>query len=415
MDVLEPGGAAIGYTWTQSSSPYRDTGVPGRSFDPIYLYEGDYAYLHSSRLGLKASTGVWRFDAFLTQRMEGYTRDSSPEGNTAPPREPGFDAGISARVKTAWGTPYLELRRDVSHRSGGNEARLGWWGFTWTRDRLHVRPHVALAYRSARLNQYYYDADEGVDVEAGLYADYFLAGNWHLVGSLTWIRHSDAIASSMLVDQRHETAAMLGIMYDFTRNIRTWQPQPKPLIVRVLYGHSSDCDVGRIVQSKCTSRHTVDDTDIWGIEVGRPLVRQPNGRPVEIAAFLGLQRHLERGYQSDFWEYKAYLKAYFWGFPWDRWLRTRFGIGTGLSYAEQIPIMEERDQARSDHGSWKLLNYLDPSIDVRLHDLVPTPPLRDTWLGVGVSHRSGMFAWSRLLGWVDGGSNYIYVYLESNF
>ena len=208
---------------------------------------------------------------------------------------------------------------------------------------------------------------------------------------------------------------MLGILYDFTPNIRRWEPGSKPLVVRVLYGNSSDCDVGRIVQSKCTSRHTVDTTDIWGIDIGRPLIRQPNGKPVEITAFLGATRHMERGYQSDFWEYKAFLKAYYWGFPWDRWVRTRFGVGGGLSYSEQIPIMEERDQAKSNLGSWKLLNYLDPTIDIRLTDLIPTPPLRDTWLGVGVSHRSGMFGWSRLFGFVDGGSNYIYVYLESNF
>jgi outer membrane protein len=159
----------------------------------------------------------------------------------------------------------------------------------------------------------------------------------------------------------------------------------------------------------------VDETDIWGIDVGRSLIREPNGHPVEISGFLGIQRHLERGNQGDFWEYKAYLKAYYWGFPWDRWLRTRLGIGVGLSYTEEIPFSESRDQAKSGLHSWKLLQYLDPTIDVRLSDLVPGARVRDTWLGVGVSHRSGMFGWSRNFGYVDGGSNYIYVFLETTF
>ena len=357
---------------------------------------------------------MWRFDAFVAERLEGYTMDTRPldEGVA---REPGFDIGISARVKAGWGTPYLELRQDASHRSHGSEARLGVWGNTWSRGQLELRPHAVLAYRNAKLNQYYYDADGGVDFEFGLYASYYLPRNWRLIASLTTIRHSSSIATSGLVDNRWENAATLGILYDFSPNIRRWQPEPKPVIVRFLYGHSSDCDVGQIVQSKCTSRHTVDDTDIWGVEVGRPFIRQPNGKPVEVAGFLGAQRHIERGTQADFWEYKAYLKAYYWGFPWDRWLRTRFGIGAGLSYVESIPTMEARDQAQDNKSSWKLLNYLDPTIDFRLTDIIPTPPLRDTWLGVGVSHRSGMFGWSRQFGYVDGGSNYIYVYIESNF
>ncbi|MEA3193283.1 MAG: MipA family protein [Betaproteobacteria bacterium] len=415
IDMLEPGGGAFAYTWRQQSSPYRDARTPSRSLDPHYFYEGDYAYLHSTRAGLKADVGIWRFDAFVAERLEGYTADTRPKGNEGAPREPGFDIGVSARLKMEWGKPYLEVRQDASHRSHGTEARLGAWGNTWTRGYLHVRPHAALAYRNDRLNQYYYDADGGMDVELGLYAEYDLPRSWRVLASVTGIRHSGPIASSVLVDQGTEIAATLGILYDFSPNTRRWEPGSRPLVIRALYGNSSDCDVGRIVQSKCTSRHTVDETDIWGIDIGRPLIRQPNGKPVEITAFLGAQRHIERGNQSDFWEYKAYLKAYYWGFPWDRLVRTRFGIGAGLSYTEQIPVMEERDQAKSNAGTWKLLNYLDPTIDIRLTDLIPTPPLRDTWFGVGVAHRSGMFGWSRQFGYVDGGSNYIYVYLESNF
>lgn len=415
MDTLEPGGAAVGYYWRQQSSPYKDARTPARSLDPIYLYEGDYAYLHSTRLGLKASSGAWRFDGFIAQRLEGYTHDTLPKGNEGPPREPGFDVGMSARYTADWGRPYLELRHDASHRSRGTEARLGVWGNKWTSGYLHVRPHAALAYRDAKLNQYYYDADGGLDFEVGLYAEYDLPRNWRLWMSATGIRHSGAIASSALVDQRNEFAATVGILYDFSPNIRRWEPERKPIIARLIWGNSSDCDVGRIVQGKCTTRHTVDATDIWGIDLGRVLINEPNNKPVAIAGFIGAQRHLERGNQRDFWAYKAYFKAYWWGFPWDRWLRTRFGIGVGLEYAEQIPVMEERDQAKDGKASYKLLNYLDPTIDIRLSDIWPAPPVRDVWLGVGVSHRSGMFGWSREFGYVDGGSNYIYVFLESNF
>ena len=38
--------------------------------------------------------------------------------------------------------------------------------------------------------------------------------------------------------------------------------------------------------------------------------------------------------------------------------------------------------------------------------------LKNTFLGLGVSHRSGIFGTSQLLGNVSGGSNYIYSYIE---
>jgi outer membrane protein len=69
--------------------------------------------------------------------------------------------------------------------------------------------------------------------------------------------------------------------------------------------------------------------------------------------------------------------------------------------------MEQNDQGRRGRGTWKLLNYLDPSIDFAV--------AKDTYLGLGVSHRSGEFGKSQLLGNVNGGSNFIYVSIETSF
>ena len=63
-------------------------------------------------------------------------------------------------------------------------------------------------------------------------------------------------------------------------------------------------------------------------------------------------------------------------------------------------------------GTSRLLNYLDPSIDVSLGDVFGVPSLREAYFGFGVTHRSGIFGSSQLFGNVDGGSNYIYTYLE---
>jgi outer membrane protein len=88
-------------------------------------------------------------------------------------------------------------------------------------------------------------------------------------------------------------------------------------------------------------------------------------------------------------------------------------MGMGVSMAQRVPYQEVSSQAAQGDQTSRLLNYLDPTLDVSLGDLIGSRTLKDTYIGVGVSHRSGIFKTSRLLGNVNGGSNYIYSYIET--
>ncbi|HEX7053397.1 MAG TPA: MipA/OmpV family protein [Burkholderiales bacterium] len=412
VDWLAPGGAAVGLVTRLERSAYRGADSAADSM-PLYLYEGEHAYLHGTSAGLKLRRGAWRIDAFLRYRLEGFTQDRRPDGSEAlEPRLPGLDAGLALRRRTPWGTPYVELLRDASRHSNGSELRLGYWN-EWRRGRLTLRPNALLAWRSESLNDYYYGvpgeyaAGAGVDLQLALYASYALDESWQLLGALRAARRSREVTASPLARGGLQGDAFVGILYDFSPKQARWRPPAQPLIVKVLYGYSSDCDVLQIVRLSCTTTHTVDDTDIAALHVGRKLIEGAGGWPVDLAGFVGVQRQLEKGEQDDFFSVMAFFKAYYYGFPWDRVLRTRIGLGAGLSYSERVMTMEERDQGRRGRGTWKLLNYLDPSIDFRV--------ARDTWLGIGVSHRSGAFGKSLLFGNVNGGSNFIYVSLETAF
>ena len=408
---MPSGGAAVGYVLRHERSTYRGAEV-GLDHLPLYLYEGERAYLHGTRVGLKFKQEDWRFDAFLRHRFEGFTQDRRPESTVGlAPREPGIDAGISVRRRVPWGTPYMELLRDASHRSEGTELRLGYWN-EWTRGRLTLRPHLMAAWRNAKLNDYYYgvpgySAGAGIDAQAALYAAYALDESWRLLAGLTATRRSSEVTASPIAQGGLQSEAFFGFLYDFSPKQKRWAPEEKPLIVKFLYGNSSDCDLLQIVRLACTTRHTVDNTDIWAVHFGRKLIERAGGWPVDVAGFVGVQRHLEKTYQDDFWQVNAFFKAYFYGFPWDGLVRTRLGMGSGLSYSEQITQMELHDQGRRGRGNWKLLNYLDPSIDFRI--------ARETYVGLGVSHRSGAFGKSQFLGNISGGSNYIYLSLETTF
>jgi len=411
VDRLPNGGAAVGYLLREERSTYR--GWPsGADQLPLYLYEGEHAYLHGPRAGLKLKADEWRFDAFVAYRFEGFTQDKRPESTTGlNVREPGWDAGLSARRRFGWGTPYVELLHDISNASDGTELRLGYWN-EWRRGRLTLRPNLYAAWRDAKLNNFYYgtpsySAGAGVDLQAALYAAYALDESWSLLGGVTATRRSSQISGSPVAQGSVQSELFVGFMYDFSPKQDRWAPAAKPIIVKLLYCQSSDCDVLQIVRFSCTSRHTVDNTDIAAVHIGQKLVERAGGYPVDLAGFIGVQRHLEKSFQDDFTTVMAFFKAYWYGFPWDKYVRTRIGIGSGLSYAEQIPLMEQRDQAKHDRGTWKLLNYLDPSIDFGI--------ARDTYIGLGVSHRSGAFGKSQFFGNVSGGSNYIYASIETTF
>jgi len=426
--LVGPTGAAIGAVAIAERSLYRGAGTRA-DFLPLYLYEGPAGFLRSQSVGLKLDPAPgWAGEFFLRRRFEGFPIDDVPASLAGMGRrEYGVDLGLAAQAAFAWGTPFAEVLHDVSSASRGSELRLG-LRVRGQRGRLAFWPQATLALRSARLNDYYYGVrpeeatpgrpehrpGRGLQPEIGLYASYAVMDRWRLLVGATYARVPQGVAASPVVQRRTDSGILLGALYDLS-------PPPKPLtherplIVRAYHGASSECDVMKIATFRCTTVHTEDDTSVSAFEVGRPLVERLNGWPLDIAGFVGLLRHHEAGLQPDFWQVNAYVKPYFYGFPWDARLRTRIGWGVGLSYARRIPFTEVRHLAARGRPTSRLLNTFDPTIDVSVGDLLGERRLRDTFVGVGVSHRSGIFGTARLLGNVSGGSNYIYGYVETSF
>ncbi len=187
------------------------------------------------------------------------------------------------------------------------------------------------------------------------------------------------------------------------------------MLIRLFYGASTDCILNQLITFRCASISTEDDSRISGVHLGRTFVERINDWPLDFVGYAGALYRNDQGLQEDSWQIDAYMKPYWHGFPWSEALRTRIGFGIGLSYATRVPYVEQRDQTAKGQNTSKLLSYLDPSIEINAGDLFRAKRLRDTWIGVGVSHRSGAFASSQLFGNVDGGSNYIYASIESAF
>jgi outer membrane protein len=388
---------------------------------PQFRYESRYFYLQSDRIGLKLEADRTRYELFLRRRLEGFASDRVPESMAGMgTRAGGDDLGVAVRHRLGAGVVYGEAMQNVSEESDGAELRLGYRYEGWWSGQFRWRPYATLAWRDSKLNNYYYGVPDyqpgaGLNLELGALAAYRFTERWQLLAGLGVTRWSSGVRGSPVVEDGSQTHVMLGLLYGFKPD-QASEWDRRPLILRLGYGQSSDCDLLPILGWQCTSVNTQDDTSTVQIDVGQILVRRVNNWPLDIAGFIGFVKHEERGLQEDFWQINAYFKPYYTFGPWwrDR-LRTRFGFGAGISYASRIPFTEQRDQALRGRDTSKLLLYLDPTIDINIGDLVRARELRETYVGIGVSHRSGMFGSARLFNSVSGGSNYIYAFIETGF
>ncbi|MEX2198864.1 MAG: MipA/OmpV family protein [Burkholderiales bacterium] len=422
---LDEIGAGSGGAVIVERSPYRGGDVR-YDYLPVNLFAGRHAYLHSDRVGLKLDLGISRrLDLFLAFRHEGTPLSRPPavlEGMAL--REQGTDLGFGYRQRTAWGTLALEALHNVDGASAGSELRLRLEDEV-RRGRLRLWPQATLAWRDAKLNDYYYGvrateasasrpayrAGDGLNLQLALYASYPLSAHWQLLAGISATQWASTVRHSPIAEGGLQAAATLGLLYEHSPQAGAFDAG-RPLWVKLYYGKASECDVAKIVRLVCTSASTPEETRVASVELGRTLIERLNGWHMDIAGYIGLLHHDEKGFQPDHWQVNAYFKSIWYGFPWRDRVMTRIGLGSGLSYAGRVPWMEVRDQRRRGENINKLITYLDPTLDVSLGDLIGSRRLNDTFVGLGVSHRSGIFGFSRLLGNVDGGSNYIYTYVE---
>jgi outer membrane protein len=421
-----PGSAGLGAIMQSEQSAYKGVGV-SNDLVPLYLYEGKQVFLHGSRAGIKlVDEPRHRFDLFLDYRYEGFPYDRNPTILTGmSTRRTSTDVGFRYRFRSDWGNLDGELLHDADNVSKGSEVRLG-YNVEWQFGLWHLRPSLTFAWRDANLNNYYYGvrADEATalrqaympgastNLSLGLHGTYELSTRWRLLGGIGVNLLDRKVRYSPIVRDAAQPNLTIGAAYDFGSH-KSYADPSLPLHLKILYGRSTDCNMMPIITLRCGSTRTEDNTRIAAIELGRPLVERVNDWPLDFYGYLGVLYHDENRLQSDSWQLDAYIKAYYYGFPWSEKVRTRLGMGAGFSLAQRAPYVEARDQARRGRSTSKLLNYLDPSVDISIGDLIGSRSLRETYFGLGASHRSGIFGSAKMFGNIDGGSNYIYTYIES--
>ena len=98
--------------------------------------------------------------------------------------------------------------------------------------------------------------------------------------------------------------------------------------------------------------------------------------------------------------------------PWSKEEVFRWGFGFGMSYADKVPIAEQRKQAAKDDNTSHFINYLEMTVDFPLRRVSKATWLQKCYAGLTIVHRSGIFGTSDLLGDVSGGSDWLTAHLE---
>jgi len=186
-------------------------------------------------------------------------------------------------------------------------------------------------------------------------------------------------------------------------------------IIRPFYGVATRSDIGDLITFK-DLKGDPNGGKLAGIQVERYVYKNPYDFPVNITLQSSFITHFNSysGEQADYYtnkdtyEINFGIKIYWTEFPWDKYVRTRLGVSEGLSYTSNITNLERYNQ--HDEKNSNYLNYIDITLSFNAKDITRMDNLEDTYIGMGISHRSGIFG---TINGVDGGSNNVTFFFET--
>lgn len=187
--------------------------------------------------------------------------------------------------------------------------------------------------------------------------------------------------------------------------------------IRLLHGVASGNDFGQIIigdlgsHPKELNGHS-EDLTVVAFDAGYLLKQNAFDLPIDFYAKAGASKFYEDNYKNVY-EVLAYIKM-FYNLDFLN-NRVRFGFGEGGSYTDhslRAEILDAQEAIPKGKTS-DYLNYLDVTADFDIGKLVRYKPLYETYIGIALKHRSGIFG---LINNVrHGGSNYEALYVEKNF
>ena len=393
---------------------------------PLMSYHNPKFYLFGSSLGFHAiEKDDFKMDLIGQYRFDGYKNDDSVYLNGLKERKNTFDAGISLSYLQNWGELRFDALADTLGRHKGYELTAS-YSKQFKTDDFTFEPYLQGTYQSKNLVDYYYGVhpDEikgdrplyepkaAFNPQLGLNVRYQLTQNALLLANFAATSLGNEIKNSPLIKEKTQFSGFLGYHYNFggykqnSSNLGLKENTGK-WYFRMIGGLGTDTKLNEIIRGKINTHP--DKMAIAGFDVGKAIVEDFQGLPIDFVWKAGFLRHFEKNHQDDFNQYNLALKAYY---KFDLPVKTRIGIAQGLSYADKVPYLEISDAKDKPDEVSRWLLHLDVSIDANLGDIFNSKTVDNCFLGFAISHRSGVFGSVELFNRIYGGSNYNSLYLE---
>ena len=430
-----PGTAALGGGIRGGQSPYfAFDNDDQRRLDliPLYLYNGQHVFFRGVSGGVHlynsndlelSVLGRYRFQHLDPGRNEFYQGIEE--------RKQSLDAGFQTRLSKDWGTVRLSWVTDTLDRHKGQEVQLS-YRYHFDAGPWIFSPFISWSWQDENLTNYYfgvspeearpdlpeYTPGDSQQVSFGLNSSWQVTNRITLFGNVAFGGPSSEVVNSPLVDEDNFSQAFVGGTYTFGNARRPDYIMSEDRVGewtwRVNYGYQANGNiVSEIDQGDFSRSELAPDARLGGITFGKLLA---DGERIDFTAKASAFRHFEKDEgNGNFWSYAAFIHAQGSGYsPWSGEEIFRWGFGFGMSYADTVPIVEQRKQtgpgARGNTAHF--LNYLEMTLDFPLRRISKANWLQRCYAGVTVVHRSGIFGTSDLLGVVSGGSDWITAHLE---
>ncbi len=426
------GSAALGAGLRFGQSPYfASDNDEQRQLDliPLYLYEGKYLFARGTAGGVHiVSNDAFEFNLYTRYRFQKLDPDINEYYAGLEKREQTLDAGIEFGIKQNWGETRLDWVTDTLNRHNGQEVRFS-YRYRFDAGPWSISPFISWTWQDDNLSNYYFGVSEA---EATPERPFYLPGEsqWLSFGLNTSWQVSDRIVffgnfafggagsevlDSPLVEEAGFSSGFVGGTYVFGNARKPGYIMDESRFGewswRVNYGYQADGNIVSEIDQGDFSKSEVADTNIAGFTLSRLL---SEGERIDFLGRVALFRHYEEDEgNGNFSSYAAYIMAMGKGYsPWSKEELFRWGFGFGMSYAETVPIAEQRKQAAKDDNTAHFLNYLEMTLDFPLHRVSKARWLQRCYAGLTIVHRSGIFGTSDLLGDVSGGADWITAHLE---
>lgn len=403
-----------------------------RTFDlvPLYLYNGKYIFFRGTAGGVHLfSTDNFELNVMGRYRFTKLDPDRNAFYEGIEERKQTVDAGVEVRLRGGWGALNANYLTDALNRHQGQSASAS-YRYDFDRGSFTFSPFVSWGWNDDKLTNYYfgvsaaeerlpdrpqYTPGESQWSALGLNTTWWLTDRIQFFANVGFGGVDTAVSESPLVEEDMQSAVFAGGTYVFG-NVR----KPDRFITseragewswRLNYGYQADGNIISEIDHGDFSKSDTADTNIGGVTFGKLLTDGPR---MDFVGKVAVLRHFEEDEgNGDFFSYAAYIMAQGIGLsPWSKEEVFRYGFGFGMSYAETVPIAEQRKQAEKGNNTARFLNYLELQLDFPLRRLFKARSMRNCYAGVTVVHRSGIFGTSDLLGDVSGGADWITGHFE---